>query len=119
MAIKSVRMPGMVEVSDPGTAGAIIPPAHHNMICIMVTGGSGETRSLTPPSFAGQTCTVMLSTDGGGDAVVTASPAINTTGNNTLTFADAGDFIRLFAGDEGSGLAWRVVVNNGVALSTV
>ena len=118
MSAKSVRYPGMIQVDDPGNGGTIAPPFHHNMVCFINTGGSGETRQLPKPKFAGQVCTLMMSVDGGGAAVVTAAGNVNTTGNNTLEFADAGDFIRMFAGDEGAGLAWRIVVNNGVTLTT-
>jgi len=115
----SVRQPNLVKVKDPGTGGGITVPHGGDLYCDMTTGGSGETRTIGAPAYLGQTATLMLSTDGGGDAVVTASAAINTAGNNTLTFADAGDYIRLFGANQGSGLVWRVVVNTGVALSTV
>jgi len=51
--------------------------------------------------------------------VVTAASGVNQTGNNTLTFADAGDEILLVAIENSAALAWRVVSNDGVALSTV
>lgn len=45
---------------------------------------------------------------------------MNQTGDNTLLFEDGGDHIRLVGGRDGAGgYEWRVVCNDGVALSTV
>lgn len=102
-------------IADPGDGGAISvdAPGFVNL----VTGGA-ETRTVAAPSFQGQELQLDFQTDGG-DCVITIATAVNQTGNNTLTFADAGDQIVLRAGRSGSNLRWRVIANDGVALSTV
>ena len=117
MSAKTNRLPGLLEIRDPGNAGAIMVPDHHHMSCALTTGGA-ETRTMGAPSFLGQMCTIAFQADGG-DAVLTIATAVNQTGNNTLTFADAGDLIALVGGQSGANLRWRVVANDGVALSTV
>lgn len=102
-------------ITDPGDAGAI--PVTKSGVVAIVTGG-GETRTLAIPTFLGQRITLCLDTDGG-DAVVTVASAVNQTGNNTLTFSDAGEEISLHAISVGGTLAWRVSSNDGVVLSTV
>jgi len=102
-------------IADPDDAGAI--PVTKSGRCPIVTAGA-ETRTLAIPNHAGQILVLELKTDGG-DCVVTVASAINTTGNNTITFDDAGDFISLQAVDVNGTLAWRVLASSGVALSTV
>jgi hypothetical protein len=116
-------------LDDPGDGGTI--PGTQVALIGLTSGASGETRVLAAPTHIGMELDLFMVTDGGGDIAVTASPAVNQAGNNTLTFAEAGDHIR-FVGVGGvagmSGIvgfavagvpAWRVVSNNGVALSTV
>lgn len=102
-------------IADPGDAGAI--PVTSTGTCALTSAGA-ETRTLAVPSFAGQRLDLSFNVDAG-DIVLTAAAAINQTGNNTLTFADAGDHISLVAVTVAAGLVWRVVANDGVALSTV
>ncbi len=102
-------------ITDPGDAGAI--PVTAGGYCPLVSAGA-ETRTIAAPSTVGQMITLYFKTDGG-DCVVTASAGVNQTGNNTLTFADAGDEITLRAIESGASKVWRVVSNDGVALSTV
>lgn len=103
------------EIDDPGDAGAI--PVDASGSVNVVTEGA-ETRTLADPTFPGQELVVNLQTDGG-DCVLTAATGINQTGNNTATFADAGDSLRLYAIRSGSDLVWRVSANDGAALTTV
>lgn len=102
-------------IADPGDAGAIpvLKSGHVNI----VTAGA-ETRTLAAPTYAGQSLLIGLDTDGG-DAVITCATAVNQTGNNTLTAADAGDAIELVAVKVGANIRWRVRSNDGVALATV
>lgn len=103
-------------IADPGASGAI--PVTTSGTCSLVSAGA-ETRTLAAPTFVGQRLTLGFAIDGG-DIVVTGANAVNQTGNNTLTFADAGDLIVLEAILIGTSTrAWRVVANDGVALSTV
>ena len=102
-------------IADPGDGEAI--PVTSGGSCMLVSAGA-ETRTLADPGFLGQELLLALDTDGG-NVVITAASAVNVTGNNTLTFADAGDAIQLLAITIGGALKWKVVGNDGVALSTV
>jgi predicted RecA/RadA family phage recombinase len=102
-------------IPDPGDAGAI--PVVQSGYVPIVTGGS-ETRTLAIPTFVGQELLLFIKTDGG-TCVITVASAINQTGNNTITMADVNDSIRLHAIDNDGTLIWRVVCNDGAALSTV
>jgi len=102
------------EIADPGDTNAI--PVSASGRVALVTEGA-ETRTLAAPSFAGQQLQLEFKTDGG-DCVVTCSTGVNQTGNDTLTFADAGDHMILAAIESGSNLRWRVVCNDDVALTT-
>jgi len=103
-------------IADPGDGGDI--PVTGDGVCPIVTTGVDDTRQLAIPSYIGQEITLCLNTDAG-DAVITVASAVNQAGNNTLTAADAGDEITLKAISIAAALAWRVVSNDGVALSTV
>jgi len=102
-------------IDDPGDAGAI-PVARSGSVQIVTAGA--ETRTLAIPTYAGQTLAIGFKTDGG-DCVITADVAVNQTGNNTLTLADAGDAIELVAIEKAAALVWRVRSNDGVGLTTV
>lgn len=102
-------------IVDPGNAGAI--PVTRSGHVPLVT-AAAETRTLADPAAAGLTLDLYFKTDVGNCVVTSASP-VNQTGNNTLTFADVGDHIRLAAIEDGADIEWRVVANDGVALSTV
>jgi hypothetical protein len=102
-------------IKDPGDAGAI--PTHVSGVVNLISAGA-ETRTLPAPKVEGQTMQFNFKTDGG-DCVITAAAAVNQTGNNTLTFADAGDHLYLQAVRLATALVWRVVANDGVGLTTV
>jgi len=116
MAIKAVRLPGIVDMKDPGNGIAFQLPAHHHAICAMTSAGA-ETRTLGSPQFSGQMVTLSFDVDGG-NIVLTAAATVNQTGRNTLTFEDAGDEITLRGVIKAGALLWREVCNDGVALST-
>ena len=103
-------------LTDPGDAGAI-SVTEGLAICALVSAGA-ETRTLADPQRSGQMLSLSFKTDGG-DCVLTSASPVNQAGNNTLTFADAGDHILLIGSDDGADIEWRVVCNDGVALSTV
>jgi len=106
---------GIAVIADPGDAGAI--PIIRSGNCALTSAGA-ETRTLADPGSVGLTldidCDVYV-----GDIVVTAASAINQTGNNTMTFGAAADYIRLHSVQVAGSPVWRVVSNDGVALSTV
>lgn len=102
-------------ISDPGDGEAI--GVDKSGYVNLVSAGA-ETRTIAAPTFVGQLLQLNFQTDGG-DCVITVATTVNQTGNNTLTFADAGDHLLLQAGQSGANLRWRVVANDGVALTTV
>ena len=104
------------EIADRGD-GDLIPVNQAGYVELATAGA--ETRTLGDPTFRGQTIDLTFVTDGGNCVVTTASP-MNQTGNNTLTFADIGDHVRLVGFNNATdGWEWRVVANDGVALTTV
>jgi hypothetical protein len=108
-----------MDITDPGTAEAI-PVTASGTVNFTIAASATETNTIAIPTFAGQELALNAGTVGsGGTRVVTSAQAVNQTGNNTLTFAAAADFILLKAVKIGSALRWRVAVNDGVALSTV
>lgn len=109
--------PYLAAIADPGDEGAI--PVIRSGNVALTTGATGETRTIVAPGSTGLTLDLTLDVDGGGDAVVTVATTINKAGNNTITLADAGDHIRLVSVQIGGSLVWRVVVNDGAALTTV
>lgn len=83
-----------------------------------VTTAGVETRVLNAAPRAGLLLTVALNVDGGNLTVTQAgSGAFNQAGNTTLTLADAGDVVQLVSVQIGSSILWRIVGNDGVALS--
>ena len=113
--MSSVQSYNTVIQDDPGNAGAILVSRNHLSVALVTAGA--ETRTRGAPAFLGQQCLLAFKTDGG-DAVLTIATTVNQTGNDTLTFADAGDMISLIGCQSGANLRWRVVANDGVALST-
>lgn len=103
------------KILDPGNGGTI--PPKFSGSCPLVSAGA-ETRVLGAPKFLGQRMNLHMKTDGG-DIVLTCATGVNQTGNNTLTFNDAGDVVTLEAIYVATALRWRIVVNDGVTASTV
>ena len=101
-------------IADPGDAGAI--GTGSGGTCHLETAGA-ETRTLADPQLAGQEVALSCKTYVG-DCVVTVANAVNQAGNDTLTFSAAGEIIRLQGINLGANKRWRVIANDGVALST-
>jgi hypothetical protein len=106
-------------INDPGNAGTI-RPNKDLQICEMVSGGSGETRTLANPSKPGIRFTLRLKTDGGGDVVVTAAAGLNVALETQATFADASDFLSLISVTISAGsYRWEVLEGNvGTVISS-
>lgn len=104
-------------IPDPGDGGAI--PNNQSGYVNLVTAGA-ETRTLADPVFVGQVLTLIFIEDNG-NCVVTASSAVNQTGNNTLTFTDVGEVITLLgAYNATDGWEWKDLDTvQGCALTTV
>jgi len=103
-------------VTDPGDGEAI--PVTYMHASIAITTAAAETNTLAIPTVVGQTLHLYCDTYAVGDRVITAASGVNQTGNNTLTFGAARDAIKLEAITVGGALAWNVVYNDGVGLST-
>lgn len=104
------------EIVDPGDGGAI--PAGSSGVIAITTTGVDDTRTLAIPEAVGLELTISLDVDAG-DLVLTVASAANQAGNNTLTAADAGDVVVLKSIQVAGAPVWRIVANDGVALSTV
>lgn len=106
------------DIPDPGDAGTIQADRQFG-ICHIET-AAAETRTLPDPEYAGQQLSLVLRVDGG-DCTITADTAVNQAGNTSLVAADDGDHLKLEGVDVGGGgtpdLVWRVVANDGWALS--
>jgi hypothetical protein len=103
------------DILDPGSSGVIRPRKDRAYVPLVTSGA--ETRTLPDPEVAGKQVTLGFKTDGG-NCVITASTAINQSGNTIMTLADAGDEITLRSIEKGANHVWRVVSNDGVALSS-
>ena len=106
---------GLKPIADPGNGNAI-SVALSGVVPIVTVGV--ETRTIADPAVVGQEMIIGFKTDGGNCVITTASP-VNQTGNNTLTGEDVGDYIHLVAIEDGADIEWRIVANDGWALSTV
>jgi hypothetical protein len=102
-----------IVVADPGDEGVL--PLEGSVTLVTA---AAETRTLAIPGKIGAMLSLTLDDDGG-DCVITVASAINTTGNNTLTLDTEGGNIVLIAASVSQALAWRVVANDAVTLSTV
>jgi hypothetical protein len=101
-------------IADPGTGLAI--PVTRDGVCNLTSAGAGETRTVAIPTYIGQRLTLHHDTDGGAIAITFAS-AINQAGNTIGTFTEVDDFLELVGVTKGGTRCWRIVANDGVALS--
>ncbi len=102
-------------IADPGDAGAI-PVTGEGYVPLV--SAAGETRTLADPTIAGQQLLLFFKVNDTGDIAITATSAINQTGNTIMTFTDIGEVIQLIAiEDDAASFEWRVVHNDGVALT--
>lgn len=99
---------------DPGDGKDISARLTIDFVALSTSGA--ETRGLLDPVCEGIELTLAMADDGG-NCVVTADSAINASSNTIMTFADEGDVIVLKSVRIGNDPKWRVVGNDGVALS--
>lgn len=115
MALNGPELPivdptgGSVALADPGNAGVISGVISGTMN--LVSGGSGETRTLAVPNHVGQRLTLHMDTDGGGNIVITATSGLSNT-DTTITFANAGEVIHLIAVTLGTENRWAPVLGD-------
>jgi hypothetical protein len=113
-AIAEMLVHTPVLIADPGNAGAI-PVTRSGSVPI--TTAAAETRTLAIPTLIGQILTISCDVYAVGDAVITVASAINQAGNTIITLNTAGDTVKLEGVQIAGVLAWRVIVNDGAALS--
>lgn len=103
------------EIADPGTGGTIA--VTKSGLCAMTSTAPAQARALPNPTFIGQEVQLLHAVDGG-SLVVTAAGPINQTGNTVMTLAEVNDWIVLKGVELAGGvMRWRVLANDGVALS--
>lgn len=103
-------------VPDPGNGGTLGMDRDRQQYAI-ATGGA-ETRTLPDPHRPGLLLSISMIEDGG-DCVIASDSPINATGNNRITLDDVNDTILLISIRTAAGHLWRVMGNDGCALSTV
>lgn len=102
------------QILDPGDAGTITSLVGLG-VCALVTGGA-ETRTVSDPVNINQKLRLCLDTDGG-DCVATFDSDFDQSGNNVVTFDDAGDSVHFEAITIAGSPKWRITANVGAALS--
>lgn len=102
---------------DPGTAGTIT--VDRSPCNVLLTSGAGaETRTLARPTAVAARAKLVFKTDGGGDITLTVTGGYNEAGTTTFVFANAGEFMLLEAGFDGTNYYWRQVANSLTAAAT-
>lgn len=101
-------------IADPGT-GVALPVTASGSIAI--TTAAAETNTLPDPLFIGQRLSLIIDVFAVGARVITAASGINQTGDTIMTMGAVEDAITLQAMQIAGALQWRVVFNDGVALS--
>ncbi len=102
-------------IADVGTAQALPVTSSYYM---PITTAAAETNTLAIPTFVGQTISLCMIVRAVGDRVITSAQILNQANNTIMTFGAVGDYIKLEAISYIAGaLRWRVVANDGVALS--
>lgn len=101
-------------INDTGDATTFIVDRNRGVIRL-VSGASGETRTLGLPPRSGLEVTLNMVTDGGGDITVTVTGNYTESGSSTLVFNDTGDLATFKSVEEGSGtFVWRLIAFDGV-----
>jgi len=104
---------------DPGNGGSIENDRNQQQVEIVTAGA--ETRTLLDPDTAGSILSIVMKTDGG-DCVIATSVPFNQAGNNRITLNDTGDTVVLLSickAGSSSEYRWKIIANDGAALSTV
>jgi len=97
-------------------AGAAVPVNVSGQYQIATA--AAETNTMAIPATTGLLVSLYCTVHAVGDRVITVDSAINQAGNTVMTFGAVGDWIMLQSiTTTGGTLAWRVVSNDGVALS--
>jgi len=104
-------------IPDPGT-GIAIPIGKSGQVPLVIA-NAVEANTLAAPAFRGQELVIYAySVAGSGTRAITVSEAFNVAANTIMTFDTAGDCAVLLAGINETGLVWKIIANDGVALSS-
>ena len=105
---RPITVPALDPALDTGAVAAALAAAIEDHRAGRLTAAAASYRSILeaePDHF---------------DALNHLGVVMNQTGNNTLTFADIGDHVRLAGFNNATdGWEWREIANDGVALTTV
>lgn len=104
---------------DPGDAASFDLNARGLVFFPLVSGASGETRTLGNAHQSGVFVTLGFQTDGGGDITLTVSDGYTAqaSGDETITIGAAGDYVTFVSIDVGANVRWRLVGNAGTTAS--
>lgn len=97
-------------IPDPGSGGTITVDKDGG-VCPITT-ATAEARTLRTPTKAGIVATLVLYEDGG-SLTLTVTGGYNADADTTITFTDAGDFVRFMSIDVGGTYYWRVIAQEG------
>jgi hypothetical protein len=104
-------------IPDPGNAGAIENAVIGNCP-LTVAAGVAETRTIANPTAVGLKVLLSIASLGaGGTVAITAAGQINQATNTVMTFNAVSDSCILQSFNVGGANLWRIVDNDGVALS--
>lgn len=95
-------------------AADVLPIPLTHPIVAKTTGADAEALTLADGTYPGQTVTVYVATDGGGDGTITPTTATNWA---TVVLADAGDQVTFGWVDDTIG--WIILEMSGVAAPPV
>lgn len=105
-------------LTDRGLIAAAAPVPVNVSGQYQIETAAAETNGMAIPATTGLLISLYCTVHAVGDRVITVASAINQTGNTIMTFGAVGDWIMLQSiTTTGGVLAWRVVANDGVALS--
>lgn len=103
-------------IADPGS-GAAIPVTSSGCVSLALA-GAGETNTLAIPTVVGQELHITVASFVAmATRAITVAASFNAAGNTVITLDAAADTILLRAANVGGALRWRVVYNDGAALS--
>lgn len=104
-------------IPPPGAGGAV-PNNVIGNVSFTVAAGVAETRTILLPTQVGLRVLVSIASMGaGGTTTLVAGGTINQAGQNTMTFNNVADTCTLQSFNIGGTTSWRIVENDGVALS--
>jgi len=114
--IRHVLYKSPTTIADPGYSATeelrTITIDKDGGVCPVVTTGTGDTRTLRTPTKAGINGAVVLKTDGG-NLTLTVTGGYNSDGDTSITFNDAGDYVKFFSIEYGGSYYWRIAHQEG------